>query len=67
MEVEALLRKFVKRRSPVIPVILDTAPKDKKPRLPVFLEGMGWVDFRANSPDPMKSLLWGITGRRDDF
>ena len=63
-EIDALLRKFAKRGSPVIPAILATAPKDKSPRLPVFLEGMGWVDFRKTDPDPMEQLIWGITGER---
>jgi hypothetical protein len=45
---------------PVIPVLLSNAPK--QPELPVFLEGMTWVDFRRSSPEPMKQLIWGITG-----
>lgn len=65
MELEAFLRQFVKRHSPVIPVILATIPKDKKPKLPVFLEGMQWVDFRKQIPDPLGELIWGVTGKRD--
>lgn len=62
-ELDAFLRKFVERGCPVIPVLLEGAPQE--PKLPVFLEGMGWVDFRQKEPDPMRRLIWGITGTRD--
>ncbi len=62
MELEAFLREFVHRGCPVIPVILSDAPAE--PLLPLFLRGMTWVDFRKHDPDPMKQLLWGITGKR---
>jgi WD40 repeat protein len=61
-ELAAFLRQFVKRQCPVIPVILPDA--EQTPKLPVFLEGMMWVDFRPPEPDPMGRLIWGITGRR---
>jgi hypothetical protein len=61
MEIEALLREFVRRGCPVIPVVLPTA--QTRPPLPKFLEGMHWVDFRAGDPDPFAQLVWGITGR----
>ncbi len=62
-EIAAFLRQFVKRHCPVIPVILPGGAK-KKPRLPVFLDGMGWVDFRVTEPDPMDALMWGVTGQK---
>jgi hypothetical protein len=62
MELEAFLREFVRRGCPVIPVLLPDAPK--QPKLPVFLKGMTWVDFRKDEPNPMGHLLWGITGDR---
>jgi WD40 repeat protein len=62
-ELGAFLRQFVKRRCPVIPVILLDC--DQQPTLPIFLEGMMWVDFRQSEPDPMKQLIWGITGERE--
>ncbi len=65
MELEAFLRKFVRRGCPVIPVILADAPRE--PQLPTFLEGMTWVDFRKTEPDPLTRLIWGITGRRPDY
>ena len=61
-ELYGFLRAFVKRKIPVIPVMLADAPS--QPELPSFLEGMTWVDFRRNDPDPMMMLTWGITGNR---
>jgi WD40 repeat protein len=61
-ELDAFLRQFVKRRCPVIPVLLPDCVQT--PKLPIFLEGMTWVDFRQSEPDPMKQLIWGITDER---
>jgi len=47
---------------PVIPVILPSCTAT--PELPSFLEGMTWVDFRKLEPDPIKQLVWGITGEK---
>lgn len=60
LEIEALLRQFVERGCPVIPVILPEC--EDVPDLPVFLAGMTWVDFRLELPDPLEQLIWGITG-----
>ena len=62
MELRAFLNEFVKRRCPVIPVLLASCPTE--PKLPIFLSRMMWVDFRRPEPDPMVQLLWGITGKR---
>jgi|GEM_PF-2740225 len=62
MEVRGLLSEFVKRKCPVIPAMLSNAPK--KPKLPLFLREMTWVDFRKEDPDPMQRLIWGITGKK---
>jgi uncharacterized protein YbaR (Trm112 family) len=62
MEFEAFLRQFVNLHCPVIPVILGNVAK--QPILPPLLEGNTWVDFRQPDPDPMKQLIWGITGKR---
>ncbi|MEM7578737.1 MAG: GUN4 domain-containing protein [Cyanobacteria bacterium P01_A01_bin.80] len=59
-ELDAFLREFVKRKCPVIPVLLPTAPQ--QPQLPIFLSGYMWVDFRQPQPEPMEQLIWGITG-----
>ena len=65
LELEAFLREFVNRGSPVIPVLLSDAPDE--PQLPLFLKSMTWVDFRKQEPDPMRQLIWGITGERERF
>lgn len=64
MELEAFLREFIQRSCPVIPVLMEYAPRT--PRLPLFLQGMTWVDFRKTAPDPMFQLIWGITGKRPE-
>lgn len=61
-EVKAFLRAFVNRKCPVIPVLLPDAPQE--PKLPVFLQGLMWVDFRLQYPEPMEQLIWGITGTK---
>lgn len=65
MEIESLLRKFVKKGSPVIPVILGSCKKT--PELQSFLDGMTIVDFKNDSQNPIKRLKWGITGQQPDF
>jgi hypothetical protein len=62
MELEALLREFVVRHCPVIPVILSVC--GNVPHLPTFLRGFTWVDFRKSTPEPVGRLIWGITGKR---
>ena len=44
IELQALLQEFVDRALPVIPVILPDCPG--RPRCPLFLREMAWVDFR---------------------
>jgi len=61
-EVEALLNEFVATGRPVIPVLLVEAPSAIN--LPPFLKNRNWVDFRKYNPDPLRQLLWGITGDR---
>ena len=61
-ELDAFLREFVKRKCPVIPVLLPDC--GQQPALPVFLQSMTWVDFRQPEPDPISQLIWGITGLR---
>jgi hypothetical protein len=29
------------------------------------MQNQTWVDFRVLDPDPLKRLLWGITGKQD--
>jgi hypothetical protein len=63
LQMYSFIEQFVQRGSPVIPVLLADAPQ--KPKLPVFLANFAWVDFRKQVPDPIKQLIWGITGKRD--
>jgi len=62
MEQEAFIRQFIKRNCPVIPVMLEDCPEE--PKIPIILDGMTRVDFRKPDPDPMKQLIFGITGKK---
>jgi CRISPR-associated Csx14 family protein len=61
MERQMLLGEMVKRGCPVIPVLLEDVSGDFK--LPGFLKGNTWVDFRQKNPDPLRQLIFGITGQ----
>jgi hypothetical protein len=63
IELRAFLSEFVRRRCPVIPVILKECRN--VPQLPLFLNQFTWVDFRKNIPEPFGRLVWGITGRKN--
>ncbi|MEA5622580.1 GUN4 domain-containing protein [Nostoc sp. UHCC 0251] len=60
-EMRAFLNEFVERKCPVIPVLLGNTPQ--QPKLPIFLRGNTWVDFRTDT-EAMENLIWGITGRK---
>lgn len=64
IEISAIIRQFAKKGCPVIPVILPGC--EQHPDLPIFLEGMTWVDFRERTPKPIDRLIWGITGQRPE-
>ena len=64
IQTQTLLAEFVNRGCPVIPVILPDVPADQVPNFPSFLRVNVWVDFRKPDPEPMKQLLFGITGDR---
>ncbi|MEH2009429.1 GUN4 domain-containing protein [Nostoc sp.] len=59
-EMRAFLNEFVERGCPVIPVLLGNTPQ--QPKLPIFLRGHTWVDFRTDT-EAMENLIWGITGK----
>ncbi|MBW4633692.1 MAG: GUN4 domain-containing protein [Iphinoe sp. HA4291-MV1] len=66
-EINAFLRQFKQRKCPVIPVLLPDAPQI--PNLPLFLQGITWVDFREQTrvyTPPMDKLIWGITGKKPE-
>ncbi|MGF1459349.1 MAG: GUN4 domain-containing protein [Leptolyngbyaceae cyanobacterium] len=58
-EIYAFLQEFIRRKCPVIPVLLPDAPQ--QPRLPIFLRSRHYVDFRRKNLDPTAQLVWGIT------
>ena len=61
-EIQAFLSQFIERKCPVIPTILGSA--NKTPELPWTLKNRHRVDFRIPDPDPLKQLIWGITGQK---
>ncbi|MCP4663045.1 MAG: toll/interleukin-1 receptor domain-containing protein, partial [bacterium] len=62
-EMRAALSQYVKRGSPIIPVLLPGCPK--APELPLFLEQFTWVDLHDGlTPEGLDRLVWGITGHK---
>jgi nucleotide-binding universal stress UspA family protein len=62
-EARGFLDQFVRRKLPVIPVLLPGLVA--APRLPLFLEQFAWVDLRPEvSKEGLARLVWGITGRK---
>jgi len=61
-EIKAFLGEFMDRKCPVIPTILACA--NGLPELPWTLKNRHRVDFRVSDPDPLKQLIWGITGHK---
>jgi TIR domain len=59
-EIQALLSQFMDRKCPVIPVILPSAKT--MPELPWTLANRHRVDFGVTDSQPLKRLIWGITG-----
>ncbi len=62
-EMRAAIDQFNTRECPVIPVILPDREGD--PEWPLLLQSMHAIDFREPDPEPLKQLIWGITGRRE--
>jgi TIR domain len=61
-EMRAALSEQVRRRCPVIPVLLPGS--EAAPEIPMFLRGNQWVDLRIGWPNEGGvNLLWGITGK----
>jgi hypothetical protein len=62
-EMRACLDQFVRRKLPVIPVLLPGAPE--VPDLPLFLQNFTWVDLHDGLvPEGLERLCWGITGTK---
>jgi hypothetical protein len=63
MEVKHFLQEFVRRKCPVIPVILSECKTI--PKLPYFLTEMTWVDFRQTPQEAFQRLVWeSLAGSR---
>jgi adenylate cyclase len=62
-EMRSCLEQFVRRKMPVIPVLLPGAPASIE--LPLFLSQFTWVDLRSGmTKEGMDRLEWGITGHK---
>lgn len=62
-EMRAALDESVRRKLPVIPVLLPGA--SDKPDLPLFLRAFTWVDLRDGLTEAaIDRLVWGITGKK---
>jgi CheY-like chemotaxis protein len=62
-EMRSFLREFVRRKIPLIPVMLPGAPAT--PELPLFLREFTWVDLRRGiSRKGVDRIVWGITGKK---
>jgi tetratricopeptide (TPR) repeat protein len=62
-EMRVCLSQMVKRKLPVIPVLLPGCPQ--APELPLFLGEVTWVDLREGlTEDGLDRLEWGITGKK---
>lgn len=62
LQMESLMKQFIKRGCAIIPVLLIHAPL-KKPELPDYFNTR-WVDFHDWKLNPIDQLIWGITGER---
>ncbi|MCP4583574.1 MAG: toll/interleukin-1 receptor domain-containing protein [candidate division Zixibacteria bacterium] len=63
VEMRGSLTEFVKRKIPVIPVLLPGAPEESD--LPLFLNEFTRVDLRDGITDEgINRIIWGITGKK---
>jgi nucleotide-binding universal stress UspA family protein len=60
-EVYAFIQQSVSRGCAIVPVLL---PDANTADLPVFLQGLTWVNLAVLKPDPIDQLVWGITGQQ---
>jgi GTPase SAR1 family protein len=62
-EIYAFIQQSVSRDCAIVPVLLadaDTAD------LPIFLQGLTWVNLAMPEPDPIDQLVWGVTGHQSN-
>jgi nucleotide-binding universal stress UspA family protein len=60
-EIYAFIQQSVNRGCAIVPVLL---PDANTADLPVFLQGLTWVNLAVPEPDPIDQLVWGITGQQ---
>jgi nucleotide-binding universal stress UspA family protein/uncharacterized protein YjbI with pentapeptide repeats len=60
-EIYAFIQQSVSRGCVIVPVLLPDANTSE---LPVFLQGLTWVNLAVPEPDPIDQLFWGVTGQR---
>jgi GTPase SAR1 family protein/nucleotide-binding universal stress UspA family protein len=60
-EMYAFMQQSVSRNCAIVPVLLPDASTGD---LPVFLQGLTWVDLAVPEPDPIDQLVWGVTGQQ---
>jgi GTPase SAR1 family protein/nucleotide-binding universal stress UspA family protein len=60
-EIYAFIQQSVSRGCAIVPVLL---PDANTADLPVFLQGLTWVNLAVPEPDPIGQLVWGITGQQ---
>jgi GTPase SAR1 family protein len=58
-EIYAFIQQSVSRGCAIVPVLL---PDANTADLPVFLQGLTWVNLAVPEPDPIDQLVWGVTG-----
>ena len=60
-EIYAFNQQSVSRGCAIVPVLLSDA---NTADLPVFLQGLTWVNLAVAEPDPIDQLVWGVTGQQ---
>lgn len=60
-EIYAFIQQSVSRGCAIVPVLL---PDANTADLPVFLQGLTWVNLAVPEPDPIDQLVWGVTGQQ---
>jgi GTPase SAR1 family protein/transcriptional regulator with XRE-family HTH domain/nucleotide-binding universal stress UspA family protein len=60
-EMYAFIQQSVNRGCAIVPVLLPDADTAD---LPVFLQGLTWVNLGVPESDPIDQLVWGITGQQ---
>ncbi len=60
-EIYAFIQQSVSRGCVIVPVLL---PDANTADLPVFLQGLTWVNLAVPEPVPIDQLVWGVTGQR---